>query len=161
MKLRQLLSSARQGEERRPQQRGFSLVEVTIAMAVIGTTAVALFSGFTSGFFTMQMARENLRATQIMLEKTETLRLYSWDQINTPGFIQSVFTAPYDPNSTNSGTTYTGRITVGPCTIPPPISFSNDMRTITVDLSWTTGTLPRSRSFSTYISRNGIQNYVY
>src|SRR5256885_4625688 len=80
---------------------GFSLVEVTVGMAVIGTAVVALFSGFTSGFFTMQMARENLRATQIMLEKTETLRLYSWDQVTTPGFIPLTFTAPYDPNATN------------------------------------------------------------
>lgn len=137
----------------------FSLVEVTVGMAVVGTSAIALFSGFTSGFFTMQMARENLRATQIMLEKTETIRLYSWDQINTAGFIPATFTAPYDPNSTNSGITYQGRMTISPCALNT--SFSNDMRTVTVTLNWATGSLNRSRSFTTYIARNGLQNYIY
>jgi hypothetical protein len=138
---------------------GFSLVEVTVGMAVVGTSAIALFSGFTSGFFTMQMARENLRATQIMLEKTETIRLYSWDQINTAGFIPATFTARYDPNSTNSGIIYQGQMVISPCTLNT--SFSNDMRTVTVTLTWTTGALNRSRSFTTYIARNGLQNYIY
>jgi len=159
MKLKELISRARTGVRRRLKQSGFSLVEVTVGMAVIGTTSIALFSGFTSGFFTMQMARENLRATQIMLEKTETLRLYSWDQINTVGFIPPTFTARYDPNSTNSGIVYSGTIAISPCNLAT--SFSNDMRTVTVTLSWATGSLPRSRSFSTYISRNRIQNYIY
>jgi prepilin-type N-terminal cleavage/methylation domain-containing protein len=159
MKLKELISQARHGVRRRLNQSGFSLVEVTVGMAVIGTTSIALFSGFTSGFFTMQMARENLRATQIMLEKTETLRLYSWDQINTVGFIPPTFSARYDPNSTNAGIIYSGSITITPCSLPT--TFSNDMRTVTVNLNWTTGQLPRSRTFSTYISRNGIQNYIY
>ena len=148
-------------KRKRSRAGGFSLVEVTVGMAVIGTTAIALFSGFTSGFFTMQMARENLRATQIMLEKTETLRLYSWDQINTAGFIPPTFTAPYDPNTTNgnTGIVYAGSMTITPCGIPT--SFSNDMRTVTVTLDWKTGSLNRTRTFTTYIARNGLQNYIY
>src|ERR1051325_12061578 len=98
----------------------FSLVEVTVGLGVIGTAVVALFSGFTSGFFTMEMARENLRATQIMLEKTETLRLYNWDQVNTAGFVPTTFSAPYDPNSTNgsTGVVYSGRLIISPCMLP-------------------------------------------
>ncbi len=49
------------------------MIEVTIGMGVIGTTCAALLTGITSGFFTMRMARENLRATQIILEKVETI----------------------------------------------------------------------------------------
>src|SRR5947208_3666196 len=88
----------------------FSLVETVVGMGIMGTVATALFAGFTGGFFTMQMARENQRATQIILEKTETIRLYNWDQINTSGFIPSTFTASYDPQGTNSstGTIYNG-----------------------------------------------------
>lgn len=138
---------------------GFSLVEVTIAMGVIGTAAVSMFAGINSGFFTMQMARENLRATQIMLEKMETLRLYSWDQVTTPGFITPTFTAPYDPNSTNSSINYNGTVTVGPANVAT--SYSNDIKQVTVTVTWTTGQLPRTRSFTTYIARNGLQNYIY
>src|SRR5262250_322490 len=110
---------------------GFSLVEVTVGMAVVGTSVVALFSGFTTGFFTMQMARENLRATQIMLEKTETLRLYNWDQVNDPGFVKTNFVSPYDPTATNllTGIVYNGTVTISAA--PVPTSYSNDMRMVT------------------------------
>ena len=49
---------------------GFSLVEAVMAMVIRGITVVALLSGVTSGMLTMRMARENLRATQIMVERT-------------------------------------------------------------------------------------------
>src|SRR5262245_16055606 len=142
-------------------QAGFSLVEVSIAMGVVGTAAMALFSGFTSGFFTMQLARENLRATQVLLEKTETLRLYSWDQINTAGYIPSTFTAYYDPNDTTNanGIVYSGTMVITNC--PVSSSYNDDMKMAVITLNWKTGALPRTRSFSTYIARNGLQNYIY
>ncbi len=136
------------------------MIEVTIGMGVIGTTCAALLTGITSGFFTMRMARENLRATQIILEKVETIRLYSWDQINTPGFIPATFTQVYDPTRTNSaGLTYNGTMTI----TTPAISnsYKDDLRMLTVNLSWTTGSIPRTRQFSTFIARDGLQNYTY
>lgn len=149
------------GKKSSATQAGFSLVEVSIGMGVVGTAAMALFSGFTSGFFTMQLARENLRATQVLLEKTETLRLYSWDQINTPGFIPSTFTAFYDPNDTNSNQNivYKGTMVITNC--PVTTAYSDDMKMAVINITWQTGSLPRSRSFTTYIARNGLQNYIY
>lgn len=140
---------------------GFSLVEVTIAMGVIGTAAIALFSGFTSGFFTMQLARENLRATQILLEKTETLRLYRWDQIETPGFIPAGFVEYYDPNATNEGKgiAFKGTMLITNC--PISSSYNLDMKMAVITLNWETGALPRTRTFTTYIARNGLQAYIY
>src|SRR5688500_20096986 len=102
----------------RQKLAGFSIIEATIGMGIVGTTVAALFSGFTSGFFTMQMARENLRATQIMLEKMETIRLYSWDQVTSPNaiiptnFIPTSFTNYYDPNSTQKGVAYQSTLTI-------------------------------------------------
>src|SRR6266550_5024857 len=96
---------------------GFSLIEAIIGMGMIGTVVGAMLSGITTGTFTMRMARENLRATQIMLEKVETIRLYSWDQINqtTPvPFIPRAFTNRYDPNSTGQGLSYIGTISIDP-----------------------------------------------
>jgi type II secretory pathway pseudopilin PulG len=37
----------------RKKTGGFSIVEVSVGMGIIGTASVALFSGFTTGFFTM------------------------------------------------------------------------------------------------------------
>lgn len=138
---------------------GFSLVEVAVGLGLIGMAMSALFSSFTSGFFTMQLARENLRATQIMLEKVETIRLYSWTQINTPGFIPSAFTAAYDPNSTNTGTVYAGTMIV--TNSPITASYSNDIKQFTVRLNWRTGGLQRTREFTTFVARNGLQTYIY
>ena len=137
----------------------FSIVEATVGMGIMGTCVAALFSGFTSGFFTMQLARENQRATQIMLEKVETLRLYSWDQIKTAGFIPAAFTNSYDPQSANQGLTYNGTIAI--TNAPITSSYSNELKLVTVTLNWQTGTLPRSRTFTTYVARNGLQSYIY
>src|SRR6478672_1889290 len=123
------------------RQKAFSLIEVTVGMGILGTVVGAVLSGFTSGIFTMKMARENLRATQIMLERMETIRLYSWDQINTSGYLSNTFTAFYDPNSTNApGLVYNGTMTVA--NAPITSSYSNDMKMFTVTLSWKTGDLP-------------------
>jgi type II secretory pathway pseudopilin PulG len=139
----------------------FSLVEATVGMGVMGTVVVSLFSGFTTGFFTMQMARENLRATQILTEKTETLRLYSWDQINTAGFIPTNFTAPYDPNAApgSQGLTYTGTMTIESSGLST--SYASDMKKVIVRLNWKTGGIARQREFTTFIARNGLQTYIY
>jgi len=141
-------------------QAGFSMTEVTVGLGIIGTCIAALFSGFTTGFFTMRMARENLRATQILLQKTETLRLYSWDQINDAGFIPTSFVERYDPNSaTDKGVVYSGVLRVENC--PISSSYSNDLKMVTVTLNWQTGSINRNRQFITYVARNGLQSYVY
>src|SRR5947199_10686073 len=92
MKIKLALSS-----RLRRAQAGFSLIEAMIGMGVVGTVIGAMLSGITSGTFTMRLARENLRATQIMLEKVVTIRLYSWDQIITANFIPTTFNETYDP----------------------------------------------------------------
>jgi type II secretory pathway pseudopilin PulG len=136
------------------------MVEVTVGMGVIGAVVGAMLSGITTGTFTMRMARENLRATQIMLEKVETIRLYSWQQITTAGFIPTTFQATYDPQGTPSvGLTYQGTMTIA--NAPITSSYSNDMKVVTVHLSWQTGSLQRDREFTSYIARNGLQDYIY
>jgi len=139
---------------------GFSLLEVTVGMSVIGMTTAALFSGFTTGFFNMQMARENLRATQIMLEKTETIRLYNWSQLNT-NFIPPTFSEAYDPQSaTNSqGIIYSGTVVISDA--PFTNAYSSNMKQVTVRVAWRTGGLDRTREFSTFVSRDGLQDYIY
>ncbi len=137
-----------------------TLVDVVMAVAVLGVMAGGIFGSFRYGFFTLQLVRENQRATQIILEKVETLRLYNWEQLTN-----GVYTLPdefYDPQaSANSqGTTYSGTVTVTNC--PLVSSYAANMRQLIVTLNWTTrSTIPHTRSITTYIARDGIQNYVY
>jgi hypothetical protein len=89
----------------------------------------------------------------------ETIRLYSWDQINTPNFIPGSFTNYYDPNSANKGVIYYGTMAI--TNAPITSSYSNDMKMVTVQVVWKTGSIDRSRQFSTYVTRNGLQGYIY
>jgi prepilin-type N-terminal cleavage/methylation domain-containing protein len=141
-------------------QTAFSLVETMVATAVISVAFVSLYAGFSSGFQTVQMGRENLRATQVILEKFETIRLYSWEQINMPGFIPATFTAPFNPSSNAiGGFTYQGTVKIEAA--PVLQSYSTDLRQVTVDVTWTNANVARHRAMSTLVSRYGLQNYVY
>ena len=154
MKLKKVVCSSR-------SLAAFSLIETVVGIGIFGIVATALLAGFTGGFFTMQLARENQRASQIILEKTETIRLYTWDQVNSNGFIPTTFTATYDPQATNSsvGTTYNGTLVIAHS--PINTSYSDDIKQVTVTLTWKTGNVNRSRSYTTFIGRNGIQDYIY
>ena len=142
------------------REGGFTLMDALIGMAIAAIMFVSLYSGLAWGFTTIRLARENSRATQIMVEKMETIRLYTWDQINSNGFIPSNFVANYYPvGSTNSGVNYTGAMTIASSALGT--SYADDVRKINLQLNWVTGSLPRTRSLTTYISRNGLQNYIY
>lgn len=139
----------------------FTLVDSIIAMAVAAIMFGALYAGLAFGFNTIKFARENTRATQIMVEKMETIRLYTWSQINSNGFIPTtLFTVPYySMGTTNSSLVYTGHLVIGPSGLAT--SYSNDMKKVTVTLRWTTGKTPRTRTMTTYVSRNGMYAYVW
>jgi len=144
-------------------QRGYTLVEVMVAASLLGFMIVSLFAGFSSGFAVLRIARENMRATQILEERMEVLRLIKWDDVNSPVFIPTNFIAPfYPPDSTNaaaSGIAYTGTVSV--INAPIPESYANNLRAIQINLTWTSGNITRSRQMTSYVSRYGLQNYVY
>jgi prepilin-type N-terminal cleavage/methylation domain-containing protein len=140
--------------------RGFSLIEVLVSVVVVGTVFFSLYAGISFGFATLGLSREELRATQVLAEKMETIRLYNWEQVNSNGFIPSTFTAPFDATTNgSSGITYTGTVAI----VTPSIAegYSNDLRLITVQVEWQSAQVLRQRSMSTYVSRYGLQNYVY
>ena len=144
------------------QAAGFTIAEVVIAIMVVAIGAAGLMSCFGYGFRAIGQIRENQRATQIMVEKAETLRLYSWDQVNTSGFIPSTFIATYDGDSAASnysGTIYYGTVAIR--NFPYNTSYKGKMRMLDLTLRWNSQNITRTRSLTTYIAEDGIQNYVY
>src|SRR5437762_3196296 len=76
----------------------FTLAEVMVAVLVVGIVVVSLFAGVSSGFALVKLAREDLRATQFMLQRMEAVRLYTWSQItNAAYFSTNTVAAYYDP----------------------------------------------------------------
>lgn len=146
---------------RRPS--GFTLIEVAITAAILGVIFVTFYAGIGAGFSMVSLSRENLRANQILLDKMETVRLYSWTQINSNGFIPPTFTAPFDPVATSgtegSGVAYYGELTIGDA--PITANYATNLKLVTVSLTWTNGNNPRIRSMQTLVSEFGLQTYVY
>lgn len=153
-------------------QLAFSMVEILIGMAIMGVVFVSLFAGMSVSFASTQAARENLRATQIMLERMEGIRLHTWNQLIYSNMIPSTFQTSYYPlalSGQSTGITYFGTIEITNKPMVPPTTYSDRMRAITVTVYWTnyygngrkTNALVRSRSMTTFTARNGVQNYVY
>jgi prepilin-type N-terminal cleavage/methylation domain-containing protein len=153
----------------------FSLIEVMISVAIIGIMFVSLYGGIASGFAVINLARENLRATQIILEKMEAIRLYSWDQVNSNGFIPSTFSAsffPAVPKGTNSsdtnsvssesgGTVYYGSVAIKDVDEDVPSAYAPNMRRVIIGITWKSGNVEHSREMETFVSEHGLQRYVY
>jgi type II secretory pathway pseudopilin PulG len=147
-------------------QAGHTLVEVMVSLSVLAFMVLSLYAGFSSGFAVLRVARENLRATQILAERMEVLRLIKWEDV-APGFIPTTFTAPFYPSDSTSSVTnsapddlaYTGSVVI--TNVPMTESYSDHLRMIQIDLSWTSGQVKRSRQMITYVSKYGLQNYLY
>jgi Tfp pilus assembly protein PilV len=152
---------------------GFALVEVLVATIIIGLVFVTVHHAMSYCFTLAQTVQEEERATQLLSEKTDTIRLYTWDQVNSNGFIPATFVAPFMPTySVSNGMVYNGnsvvsnaQVYVGRVTItnaPVSSAYTNDMRLMTVQVTWTNTTIgARTRSMSTLISRYGMQQYIY
>src|SRR5678815_1615413 len=100
-----LTSTNRLGRQARAT--GFTLIEVLVGLAVIGFVFLSLYAALASGISVTQMTRENLRATQVLLEKAETFRIFSWDQVIDPSMDKD-FSDYYSPSAPigAKGTTY-------------------------------------------------------
>lgn len=143
----------------------FTLLEVLIGVVVIGGMTLSLYVGMTQGFAVIQLARENLRATQILQEKTEAVRLLNWDELNTPGEVPATFTAPFYAADAKVDSTddpsliYRGLVTITNAPIYYP-EYSSDLRLVEVEVMWMSGDIQRRRSMRTLVSKFGLQNYI-
>jgi hypothetical protein len=145
---------------------GFTLAEVLVATLLATLTMAGLFGGISYGFVETQVSRENLRATQIILEKMEGIRLYTFDQLVSSNMFPETFSASYYPPGTftrTSGLTYYGRFRVSD--LGTGASYNPNIRLVTVSISWTNSygmsQVRRDRQMQTIIGRYGIQNYSF
>jgi hypothetical protein len=148
----------------------YSLVEVVLAVSLLGILATAIFSAFSSGLLAVQAGRENVRATQILTQKMETIRLFTWSQGMDTNLATTSFTDYFDPTGVGTGTAgtvYQGNYSATAVPTTLPADYSGNMRLVTVTLYWTNylgptkGIRVQSRQMQTYVARYGMQNYVY
>ncbi len=148
----------------RPAAGAFTLAEVLVGVAVIGVLMLALFAGFRQSFQVVVANRENLRATQLLQEKMELIRLYNWTQVTNSGYVPTTFSEAFDPSATAStntnynGVTYYGTVVL--TNMPTAETYATNMRMVSITLNWTNGQA-HTRNMTTFISRYGLQNYIY
>lgn len=138
----------------------FTLMEVVVAVLVLSTISTAFYLGLSTCFSVVKTSREDVRATQIMMQKLEAVRLCTWSELTNFSFKE-----PYDPTSgTNgSGVYFFGTVTKGAVALPSITSYSNNMCAVTVNLVWTNTGKSKvfSRQMQTYYARYGLQSYIW
>ena len=151
-------------------EAAYTLVEVMVGVAILAFVAASLYAAFGAGFYVIQSTRENLRATQIMVQKLEAVRLFTWSQINnTNNYLKPLFVEPYDPLGASNncgGAKYTGYLRAEvPAVGDLPEAYRTNMRTLTVSLYWTNyngaKAIVHQREMQTRVARNGMQNYIW
>ena len=152
------------------RERGYTFAEVLMATGILGFVTAALLGAFSAGFCLIQSTRENLRATQILVQKTEAVRLFTWSQVcDTNNYLKPLFVEAYDPLGAGNkagGARYTGFISAAlPAVGEVPEAYRTNLRTITVTVYWTNYSgakaISHKREMQTRVARNGMQNYLW
>jgi type II secretory pathway pseudopilin PulG len=151
-------------KQRRSRTSGFTIADVVVAVLVLGIITGAFYTALSSSFTVLQGAREDLRATQIMMQRIEATRLCTWSELTNFTFKES-----YDPLSASAqtgGSVYYGSVAISAASsIPTSASYYPNMSLVTVNLAWTNSyrgaTLAHSRQMQTYVARYGLQNYIW
>jgi hypothetical protein len=136
-----------------------------VGVGVLAVVLASIFRGMSMSNGLTRIAREDLRATQILVERMEGIRLFNWNQlVYSNSLCPRTFTTSYFPipDSTGStGITYYGTMLITNVIFDPASSYSNQMRAITVTVNWTNSDIPRSRSMTAYQAQYGLQNYIF
>jgi hypothetical protein len=141
--------------------QAYTLAEVMVAVGVFVVMVLALYMGFAASFSVIQSARENLRATQILMQRMETVRLYTWNQLTNSTYVKPTFTDSYSP----LGVTFHGSVAVTSPTHLGSPTYVNNMKLVTVTVIWTNAVggagVEHRREMVTQVAQFGLQNYIF
>ncbi len=171
---------------RRLHEFAFTLAELLVSVALVSVVVVSLYAGIVQGMVIVDVGRDNMRATQLMVNTMEIVRLYNWDQINSNGYIPTNFvTELYPTNSARAAVPIIeeqelvqeeirlieevaeknpNRMCEVNIAITTPnlgTDYQTNMRQIDITVKWTNQNVVRTRTMSSFIAEEGIQKYVY
>jgi len=148
--------------------KAFSLIEVMLAIGMASIMFFALFYGLSTGDVIVKVTREQLRATQVGLYRMEGIRLCTWLQITNTAILPPTFSDYFYPSglgSNTNGMIYNCSLSVSTPVLNPSTSYADKMKVVTVNVSWTDvdfrQTNVRSQTLKTFVSKYGMQNYIY
>ena len=131
--------------------RGFSLVELLIALVVFAIVIVSGFACVKMGLGLVDNARHHTRAAQIMQSEVERLRSFAWANLTAlPAAKTQVSIASQFNDS--SYATYT---------LSRTLSGAGDSRKITLEVNWTDmGGRSHKKTYVTQYTKGGLYDYI-
>lgn len=129
-------------KKRKKDEKGFSLIEVLIAIFILGIVSITLISVFMYGFNIVYKTRQANLATQIAQEEVEAIRMLSYDDILLLG-------STYEHESLSELINGAGTVTVeaGP---------GDDIKKLTVSVTWDYRGIDMRKDVVTFITREGV-----
>ncbi len=155
--------ATRSGGSRKPASRsGFTLVETLVATVIAAIVLPSFYAALATGFAMVKAAREDQRATQVIVQRMEAVRLASYKTLQNPtSYPTNTTEYYYEAGKTNGtgGVAYTISYTWTTNSLLPPV-FRGNTLLVTVGATWKSGNVQHSRSMQSYVARYGIQRYV-
>ena len=142
-------------------------MEVLCSIVIASISIAALFAAFSNGYTILRVTRDDLRATQILTQKTEAVRLLTWQELsNCPTAFQDYFYPPGVTNGTQGTVFYVTITPFGdPTNIPNSVSYRTNIHLITINVAWTNGinqkVVAHHRLTQTMLANDGMQTYIY
>lgn len=126
----------------RSSKKGFSLIEVLIAVFILGIVSLTLISVFIYGFNVIYKTKQLTLATQIAQEEVELIRNMNFDDILT-------LDSSYGHDSLSELVNGTGTLSLqdGPGT---------DIKKLTVSVTWDYRGTSLRKDVVTFITREGV-----
>ncbi len=123
-------------------QKGFSLIEVLIAIFILGIVSVTLISVFIYGFNVVFKTRQVFMATQIAQEEVELVRNMNYDDILLLG-------STYTHDSLSELVNGAGALSIesGP---------GDDIKKLTVSVTWDYQGTNMRKDVVTFVTREGV-----
>lgn len=144
-------------------QSAFTIAEAMVAAVLVGFAWISLGAAIGMSLSLVQANREDLRATQIMVQKMEQLRLYNWAELQNTAYVKPEFKEYFD-SARNTAPLYSGNVTVS--LDPPnfPANYQNKVLSVTVSISWTSynggHATTHKRQMQTYVAQYGMNTFT-
>ena len=151
-------------------EAGETFAKMLVGVAFVGVVVTLLYGAFSVGFPAIQSTRENLRASQIVMQKAEALRLFTWSQVcDTNPHPARLFVEPKDSPGVSGSSGSVQYAGYGSAAVPATGELANasprHLRTVTVTVCWTNsdGAKPvvHRRDMQARLARNGTPKYIW
>lgn len=143
-------------------KRGFSLVEIMIAMTVLAIIFTGAFGALQMGYGMTREARDRTRASQILQTELEAMRTYNWTQLTTlktesdsasgtQGYVdfdpRGEFIAAYKDNFF--------------CKRKVTLRSNGEQMDIILKVNWDAYPNQKEEIFTTTFTKDGLNDYYY